>query len=161
MRFFYSKILRPSSVRKRKSCGAVRCCDTSYGADRYGFEKWKILRCRSVRFSKIVNGMVRFFHVSYGAVWCGFHKSGILWCGSVRLSDIVNLTVQFGAVKNPTERFGAVPRLTVFATVRGYIIKTVGCTMCPVTIYWWSNVRISDYLCDAKYCTLSSYIKIQ
>ena len=95
-----------------------------------------MLRCGSVRFRKIENptvpfgaffesrkwyGAVRCFHVSYGAVWCGFHKSGILWCGSVRLSDtryIVNLTVQFGAVINPTERFGAVPRLTVFATVR-------------------------------------------
>ena len=75
-------------LRKRKSYGAVRCCDISYGAVRCGFQKSGILRCGSVRFSDIVNLTVRF-----GAV--------------------INPTVRVGAVL-PVERFllrcGANPR---------------------------------------------------
>ena len=71
------------------SNGAVRCCDISYGAVRFGFEIWKILRCGSVRFSDIVHPTVRFGAViyptvrfgsalkygkSYRAVRCGFQE---------------------------------------------------------------------------------------
>ena len=95
------------------SCGAVQCCGISCGAVRCCFEKMTILRCGSVRFSKIAKfyGAVRCFHVSYVAVRC-FHVS----YAAVRcvFRKIRNPTVQCGAVRcgfeegeNATVRFGA------------------------------------------------------
>ena len=73
-------------LSKRKSYRAVRCCDACYGAVRYDFVKLKILRCRSVRFSKVVNGMVRFGAfmyptVRFGAVFMNQESFGAVRCG--------------------------------------------------------------------------------
>ena len=47
-------------LKYRKFYGAVRCCDISYDTVRGGFEKIEMLRCGSVRFSKLRNPTVWF-----------------------------------------------------------------------------------------------------
>ena len=81
-----------------------------------GYNNLGILRCGSVKRSSygavyailkyiyIMSLCCSVFPVFRGAVTCGSQRSGI------------NRTVGFGAVINPTVRFGAI---SVFATVRG------------------------------------------
>ena len=95
-----------------KSYGAVRFLDIP-GILQCGFQKPEILRCGSVRFSKIGNPTVRF-----GAVLEN-RKS----YGAVRFSDISYGPVRFGS---PLNRFfyGAVP-IPVGKTVQHMLFSTV------------------------------------
>ena len=82
----------------RKSCGAVRCCDISYGADRHGSEKEEILRRAFVRLKKNKKTTVRFGAVfrdqqshdtRFGAVFRYRKSYGTLRC-CVTSSDAVS-----------------------------------------------------------------------
>ena len=86
--------------RYRKSYGAVPCCDISYSAFRCGFERSKILRCDSVRFSEIRNLWITlwFSKTSNPAMWFGvvfgYRKS----YGAVRRGSPLNC-FSYGAVQ--------------------------------------------------------------